>query len=227
MGSKKSMPNRERSALAPQRARGKLRVAALMKAATAVIAERGYQSATMAEIAARAGAQIGSLYRFFPNKEVLADALIHRFRELLDEAFRKIEGKATSSSVNDLADSLLDSLVELHGESSAIIALLEGRSEWSVKRAELTKAALLHITRILMLHSGQLRPEAAADIAVILLHNMKTMKELALKQGIANSPGAPAELREMNRLYLASKLSKKTSPQTVRSPHETKTRSQT
>jgi AcrR family transcriptional regulator len=42
-----------------------------MEAAAAVIAERGFESATMAEIAARAGAQIGSLYRFFPNKEVL------------------------------------------------------------------------------------------------------------------------------------------------------------
>src|SRR5277367_3548790 len=138
MDSKKSRPNQERGVREPQRRRGELRVAALMEAATAVIAERGFESATMAEIAARAGAQIGSLYRFFPNKEVLADALLHRFGDVLDETFRKIEGKATSSSVNDLADSVLDSLVELHGESSAIIALLEARSEWSVKRAELT-----------------------------------------------------------------------------------------
>ena len=35
------------------------------------------------------------------------------------------------------------------------------------------------------------------------------MKALIFDQGIANSPGAPAELREMNRLYLASKLRKK------------------
>ena len=114
-----------------------------------------------------------------------------------------------SLSVNDLADKLVDLLVELHGESKAITALLEARSEWSVKRAEFRKAALRRITQILMLRSPRLRPDTADDIAVVLLHNMKTMKAMTLEQGIATSPGAPAELREMNRLYLASKLQKK------------------
>src|ERR1700678_4195359 len=117
MDSNRSRPNRQRSALEPQRSRGKLRVASLLEAAAAVIAERGFESATMAEIAARAGAQIGSLFRFFPNKETLADALIRRYGELIDAAFGKIESQATSLSVNDLADNLLDLLVELHGES--------------------------------------------------------------------------------------------------------------
>ena len=209
MGSNKSRPNRQRSLLEPQRARGKLRVASLMEAAAAVIAEKGFEAATMAEIAARAGAQIGSLYRFFPNKEVLADALIQRYSERIDEAFGKIEGQMASLSVNDLADALVDFLVELHGETRAVLALLEARSEWSVKRAEFRQSAIRRITQILLLRLPQLRPETAEDIAVILLHNMKTMKALTLEQGIATSPGAPAELREMNRLYLASKFSKK------------------
>lgn len=209
MDSRKSRTKLRRSARKPIRRRGMLRVASLMEAAAAVIAERGYESATMAEIAARAGAQIGSLYRFFPNKEVLADALIHRYGELINAAFGKIESQAASSSVDALADSLLDVLVELHDESEAIIALLEARSEWSVKRAELTKAVLRSIAQILMVRSPQLRPQAATDIAVVLLHNMKTMKTLTFEQGIATSPGATAELREMNRLYLAGKLSKR------------------
>jgi AcrR family transcriptional regulator len=206
MDSNKSRPNRQRSLLEPQRARGKLRVASLMEAAAAVIAEKGFEAATMAEIAIRAGAQIGSLYRFFPNKEVLADALIQRYGELIDEAFGKIEGQMASSSVNDLADKLVDLLVELHGESKAITALLEARSEWSAKRAEFRNAALRRIAQILILRSPKLRPDTADDIAVVLLHNMKTMKAMTLEQGIATSPGAPAALREMNRLYLASKL---------------------
>ena len=78
MGSKTSRPIRRRDPLEPKRRRGELRVASLLAAAAEVIAERGYEAATMAEIAARAGAQIGSLYHFFPNKEVLADALIER-----------------------------------------------------------------------------------------------------------------------------------------------------
>src|SRR5580704_5508193 len=132
MNLNKSKPNRSCSAREPQRRRGVLRVASLMEAAAAVIAERGFESATMAEIAARAGAQIGSLYRFFPNKEVLADALMHRFGELLDELFRKLAGRAASLSVNNLADFLIDFCDELPGETRAVTALLDARPEWSI-----------------------------------------------------------------------------------------------
>jgi AcrR family transcriptional regulator len=209
MDSKKSRVNLERCAREPKRRRGMLRVASLMEAASAVIAERGFEAATMAEIAARAGAQIGSLYRFFPNKEVLADALIHRYGGLVDEAFQKIEGRAKLLAVNNLADSLVDLFVELQGETKAILALMEARSEWSVKLAEFRKAARRRIVQILMLRSPQLRLETAEDVAVVLLQNMKTMKALVLQQENATSPGAAMELREMNRLYLASKLCEK------------------
>src|SRR5271170_8232127 len=107
MDSKKSRLNRRRSALEPTRRRGELRVASLLTAAAEVIAERGYEAATMAEIAARAGAHIGSLYHFFPNKEVLADALLRRYGEILDTAFAKIEARVGAVSIGELADTLL------------------------------------------------------------------------------------------------------------------------
>jgi len=180
-----------------------------MEAAASVIAERGFESATMAEIASRAGAQIGSLYRFFPNKDVLADALIQRYGEIGGEAFGKIEARVKELSVNDLADALLNVLVELHGESQTVIALLEARSEWSVKRNEFRRAAIQHIARILTLRAPHLRSDTVEDVAVVLLHNMKTLKAMTIEHGVAISSGAPAELREMNRLYLASKLGAK------------------
>ena len=52
----------------PTQDRGKLRVEALLDAAEAVLAEKGYDAATMTEIAERAGASIGSLYQYFPTK---------------------------------------------------------------------------------------------------------------------------------------------------------------
>jgi AcrR family transcriptional regulator len=207
MDSKKSRANRPREALEPRRRRGELRVASLLAAAAEVIAERGYEAATMAEVAARAGARIGSLYRFFPSKEVLADALIQRYRELVDEAFGKIEDQVAVLSISDLADALVGFLAALHGETRAVVALLDARSEWSAKRAEFRQAALRRIAQILMLRSPALRPETAEDVAVILLFNMKTMKALTLEPGTAASPGVVAELREMNRLYLEHKLS--------------------
>jgi AcrR family transcriptional regulator len=180
-----------------------------MEAAAAVIVERGFDAATMAEIAARAGAQIGSLYRFFPNKEALADALIQRYSESIDEAFCKIEDHVDTLSIHELADSLVNFLVELHGETKAIVALLEARSEWSAKKTEFRKTALRRIAQILKLRSPQLQGNTAEDMAVVLLYNMKTMKTLILEQGIAAGKGAASELSAMNRLYLTNRLSRK------------------
>jgi AcrR family transcriptional regulator len=68
-----------------------LRVAAILEAAAAVIAEKRYEGATIAEIAARSGTKIGSLYRFFPNKESLADTLVVSARKNLDAAFDRFD----------------------------------------------------------------------------------------------------------------------------------------
>ncbi|MGO9848711.1 MAG: TetR/AcrR family transcriptional regulator, partial [Methylocella sp.] len=94
-------PNRNRPALSPQRSIGRERVAALMTAAAQVIQERGFDTATMAEIAARADTKIGSLYRFFPNKEVLGEALLQRYSELLDAACDEIDARALTASTDE------------------------------------------------------------------------------------------------------------------------------
>src|SRR3984957_10377644 len=81
-------------ARAPKRARGKQRVAELLEAAAAVFAEKGYEAATMTEIAARARAPIGSLYQFFPAKEALADMLVQNYVALLAADLQELEARA-------------------------------------------------------------------------------------------------------------------------------------
>src|ERR1700679_726024 len=119
----------ERVALEPRRGPGKFRVAALLEAGAAVIAERGLEGATMAEVAARAGAPIGSLYRFFPNKEVLADELLRRFEDIIDGAFAAIDVRAGELSIAALTDALFALIDTLRGEMQAIVALLDARSD--------------------------------------------------------------------------------------------------
>src|SRR5580700_4846722 len=141
---------RRRVALDPSRRPGKLRVASLLAAAAEVIAERGYEAATMAEIAARGGAHIGSLYHFFPNKEVLADGLLRRHGEIMDAAFAKIEDRVGTMSIGELADTLIGLFVELHPESKAIVALLEART---TKREEVADTVLSRIAGLLRLRA--------------------------------------------------------------------------
>jgi AcrR family transcriptional regulator len=193
----------KRTALEPQRRPGKLRVAELLRAGAEVIAERGFESATMAEIAARADAPIGSLYRFFPNKDALADALIQRYSELIDAAFVKIDSRRETSTTEAFADALLDTLTELRGETqAAVVALLDARPDGTARRGEFHDVFHRHIMRMLRLRDPELSARKADDMAVVLLQNMKTLKSLSAPR----NAGAIAELRAMTRLYLVSKL---------------------
>jgi AcrR family transcriptional regulator len=191
-----------RAALEPQRSTGKRRVAELMRAGAGVIAERGFEAATMAEIAARAGAQIGSLYRFFPSKDALADALISRYRELVDAAFQKTDSHSGSSTVEEFADDLLSVFAGVRGETPAIVALLDARSDANAWRGDFHERSLRGVIASLKLRDATLSDAKAHDMAVVLLQNMKTMKSLDVER----NAGAIAELRAMTALYLKSKL---------------------
>lgn len=63
----------------PQQARSRARFDAILDAADAVFLELGYDEATTNHIAAAADTSIGSIYRFFPDKEAILVALAERY----------------------------------------------------------------------------------------------------------------------------------------------------
>jgi AcrR family transcriptional regulator len=201
--SNSSSPNRQ--SLEPQRDVGRQRVADLMQAAAAVIQERGYEAATMAEIAARADARIGSLYRFFPSKEAVGDALMQRYAEILQAEYDAIHARAAVITPEELADALIDLFVKLHPQAQAVTAFLEFRADWTVVRQRFRAQALTGVRNALIVCAPDLDDNLADDVAAVVLNNMKTMAGMANKEA-PTSLGAPDELRLMNRLYLAAKL---------------------
>src|ERR1700735_4927814 len=146
MTSTKSRPNENPQAKAPQRRNGKLRVAAILAAGAAVISEKGYEMATMAEIAARSNTQIGSLYRFFPNKEVLANALIAHYHEGIQNAFDELDAIVQSLSLPALADALLDLMVDIHKDAAPTVQkLLEASEALPLEHGAFRKSFHRHI----------------------------------------------------------------------------------
>jgi AcrR family transcriptional regulator len=201
--SHKSSSKKTRGVQAPQRSNGKLRVAAILEAAETVIAEKGYEGATMAEIAARSGAKIGSLYRFFPNKESLADTILVSARENLDAVFNRFDAGVHALSIRALADDLMALIFELFTRV-AFMKLLDAGQDWSVKREEFRSALLRRVAKTLMIHTPNLSKKSAADIALVILLNVKAV---ATHQAFFDSASSNAdEFRDMTRLYLQSKL---------------------
>jgi AcrR family transcriptional regulator len=203
MHSHKSSSKKARAVQAPQRANGKLRVAAILEAAAAVISEKGYEGATMAEIAARSGAKIGSLYRFFPNKESLADTMVVSARENIETVFDRFDSGVHALSIRTLANDLMALIFEQFTRP-AFIKLLEVGQDWSVKREEFRNALLQRVTRTLMIHTPKLSRESARDIAQVVVLNVKAV---VTHQAFFNSASSTAEeFRDMTRLYLRSRL---------------------
>ncbi len=68
------------------------RQAELLETAVAVFAERGYQAATMDEIAERAGVSKGMLYIYFKNKEALFGAVFRWFGKMTGQMMQQAVG---------------------------------------------------------------------------------------------------------------------------------------
>jgi AcrR family transcriptional regulator len=189
----------------PQRDVGRQRVAELLQAAAAVFQERGFEAATMAEIAARADAKIGSLYRFFPNKDAVADALMRRYAEALQAEYDAIHAHAPDATPQELADILIDLFVKLRLQAGALTTFLDSHADWTEARRQLRTQTLAGIKTALTTCAPDLDDKEADDVAAVVLNNMKTMWGMA-KKDVPTTPGAPDQLRLMNRLYLAAVL---------------------
>ena len=199
------MSRRNRAPLEPQRDVGRQRVAELLQAAAAVFQERGFEAATMAEIAARADAKIGSLYRFFPNKNAVAEALMARYTEALQAEYDAIHAHAADATPEELADILIDLFVKLRPHAGALAAFLDARVDLTEDRRRLRTQTLAGIKTALTICAPDLDDKEAEDVATVVVSTMKTMVGMAMK-GAPTTPGAPDQLRLMNRLYLAAVL---------------------
>jgi AcrR family transcriptional regulator len=205
-----SSPREQIAARAPQRERGKRRVAALTQAAISLFAEKGYDAVTMTEVAARAGAPIGSLYQFFPSKEALADAILDRHRERLEEALKAIEERVKTLTIPELVDAFLDYKAGFQEERAAAAALIESHQEWSTCVAELRLALRRHVARILRARIPDLSPERAECAAMVVAQLMKAVAAQGAEEDPTIRDGVLNELRQLMYLYLNDKIARPT-----------------
>ena len=193
-------------ARAPKRARGKQRVAELLQAAAEVFAEKGYDAATMTEIAARAGAPIGSLYQFFPVKEALADCLVQNYIGLLVADLQALEARASRIDAETLVDTLL-SLLRAHGrERAAAAPLVEARMDERTRRTTFRQMLRKHIAAILHARSPTVSAEAAREMAAVLVSLMKAVSALVDEEGLPGRAAALRDLRAIAVQYIEQRL---------------------
>ncbi|MBV9910224.1 MAG: TetR/AcrR family transcriptional regulator [Hyphomicrobiales bacterium] len=185
----------------PKRERGKQRVAALLDASAAIFAEKGYDGATMTEIAERAGAAIGSLYQFFPSKEALAEALFDRFAERWAASFARVEELAPGRSARELADLFVDHKLGQRTDRDAAIALSSAVAGIVERRKPLGDKLRERIASILKMRNPELGEDEAAAAALIVNQVMKMIPVLVENEEKSGLP-LVTEARRLLTLYL-------------------------
>lgn len=116
-------PLRERARSARRRA--------LLEAAEAVFAQRGFSGATMSEIAGRAGYSAGNLYNVFEGKDALfAEVISARADQILELVRRALDG---SHSLGTIIDRFVDAtlqLVETHRRFFVMLTQASPDFDW-------------------------------------------------------------------------------------------------
>lgn len=84
-----------------------------MDATAAVIADIGYETLTTAMVAERAGASIGTVYRYFPDRIAVLQALISRNRQRAEETVVGALRASSAASVTEAMDAVFDSYLGL------------------------------------------------------------------------------------------------------------------
>ena len=188
-------------AKAPKRARGVQRVADLLDAGAALFAKNGYETTTMTQIAKRAGASIGSLYQFFPSKEVLAEALFARYVERAVSMLEDLAKHAPGLSPLRVADRLIDLMLNIRSDRDAMAALSGSVSGIVERRKSLRGATRRQIAAILRAANPKLREKAAADAAAMIGHVLKLVPTLAKEDEDGGQP-LVAQVRKMLAAYI-------------------------
>ena len=105
---------------APVQERGRRRVQQLLTAAAEVIAEVGVDNATTNAVAARASTSVGVLYKFFPNKQALVEALAQRYVDSIDDLLLRQEQEGISRRpLHEAIDWVVRAIVRLHEQNPA------------------------------------------------------------------------------------------------------------
>ena len=110
----------------PVQARSTARLAGLLDAAAAVVDELGYERLTTAMVAERAGASIGTVYRYFPDRIAVLQALAARN---LERTLTKVTSEMSNSKHSNWVEALnggLDIFVEAFRNEAGFRSLRVG-----------------------------------------------------------------------------------------------------
>ncbi|QND21891.1 TetR/AcrR family transcriptional regulator [Rhizobium leguminosarum bv. viciae] len=197
--SQKSSP--EPQTRLPKRQRGHERVAVLLEAAAKVFLEKGYDAATMTEIAAAANSSIGSLYQFFPTKLLLAEALHIDRLQHFNAALAALEDESAGKTAAEIGDAVFTRLGRFIEEFPEFPVLAAGRDIPKERKARSRAEMRASIVALLRKANPSVEPDVDL-LAALILELLRIVVAAAYDPDSAGDPRLVTELRRMLRRRL-------------------------
>jgi AcrR family transcriptional regulator len=163
----------------PMRADAQRNYARLLDAASAAFLEHGADDVSLEEIARRAGVGIGTLYRHFPTRQALLEAV---YRDQVETLSARAEELCRAESPRDALADWMRALVKFSSTKrsmvSALLATLGSDSELVSSCSQVIRgAAESLVTRAQQ--AGVVRPDADAQDLIRLVHAVTIATEKA------------------------------------------------
>lgn len=189
----------------PQQERGERRLAQLLEAAASVMAEAGYDAATMTGIAERAKASIGTLYQYFPDKEAILRALRQQYVDEFEVRWVPLIAEASKLSLRQLVDRFFDIIIEYFAKRPAYIPVLNAAANF--KRDPAARNRLRgHFVALYRERRPDMTQETALRIANVTVQVFKAMHPLYAEANAAEKEEIVREFKLLLMSYLSSCL---------------------
>lgn len=188
-----------RSRVAPRRlptTQMQLEIAeSIIEAAGTVLAQDGYAGFTTNIVAERAGVSVGSLYRYFPNKEALLAELARRLERKTELLVLSVIEQKANASLDELIAAVVDALFDELGDAKLRQALRsEVPAAWLAPVSEHVDRTVLERIAQLLESRDDVRAGPYPLMAWIAGHAVELLVEAAMLD--ASASGRSRELRE-------------------------------
>jgi AcrR family transcriptional regulator len=193
----------------PIQARSRQRLQLVLDAADAVLATDGADSFTTTRIAAAAGIPVGSVYRYFPDKEAIVEALAVRYWSDFEDLVAAVAETDERDPLEDPGATVLETLAAGFMARPGFLALWYGglRTEQVRNVTRPTRSAIARsVERILSVHWPQAPARARSVTAQMVVLAGDGLLREAFRRNPNGEPALLAESKLMLDAYITARL---------------------
>ena len=185
-----------------------MRRAKFLNVAANLMGELGYEALTMKAVAEQAGASIGTLYDYFPDKQTLATALLAQYTEEADAHWSEVLSKDNLPTKSAFPGVFVKAILDFSSKRPGYLALLGAPLAYS-RTASARKPLRKTIASALQMMNGKLAANSALIRANVIVELIKGLLAINKQSASKEKDLVIDEFKRLIRLYLNDALADK------------------